>query len=98
MPPARRTPQRARKAFGSGDDGVPLAAEAAALGAGKAFALAAALARLFFDMEETQSAGELAAIRINGAGFARLKPSRYETFKLRLIGQRSLQEDALPRC
>ena len=90
MPPARRTPQRARKAFGSGDDGVPLAAEDAAL--------AAALARLFFDMEETQSAGELAAIRINGAGFARLKPSRYETFKLRLIGQRSLQEDALPRC
>jgi hypothetical protein len=63
-PLAKRMPQRARKTFGPGDGKTPRVA-------GKAFALvaalAAALARLCFDIEESQSASEMPAINITGA-------------------------------
>lgn len=62
-PLAKRMPQRATKIFGPGDGKTPLAAETFALVA----ALAAALARLCFDIEESQSASEMLAINITGA-------------------------------
>jgi hypothetical protein len=50
IPPAKRIPQRTRKEFGPG---------------GSETALVGALARLFFDINESQFAGEIVAIRIS---------------------------------
>jgi hypothetical protein len=69
MPPANRVSRRSRKIIspGGGEAGIDAGAfvfvdaEAFALGA----ALAAALARLFFDIGRFQIAGEVPAININ---------------------------------